>query len=59
MNKGTSDDLRLWLPDQDRAVSARDEINSVLRDLGSAVWPLEVGSAPPDIRELVECAFFG
>lgn len=54
MDKGTSHGLRLWLPDQDRAVTERDEINTTLRDLGSAIWPLAIGSAPEDIRELLE-----
>lgn len=53
MNTEASHDLRLWLPDQKRAVTARDEINSALRDLGSAIWPLEVSSAPEDIREFL------
>lgn len=54
MDAGTSCGLRLWLPDQDLAVTEPGEINATLRELGAAVWPLETGSAPGDIRELLE-----
>lgn len=57
MGTGTSHNLRLWLPDHDRAVFDRNEINAVLEKVGTSIWPLETGSAPADIRALLEAAF--
>lgn len=54
MDRETLENLRLWLPDQDRALCDPDEINSALREVGAAVWPLEIGTDSERIQELLK-----
>lgn len=56
MDRGPSGNLRLWLPGRDQAICVQDEINSILRNVGSAIWPLETATAPEEIRVLLEAS---
>jgi hypothetical protein len=53
MTRPPNTGLRLDLPSGETALTSLLEIDAVLAGVGTSVWPLDLGSAPADVRVLL------